>query len=76
MNTRLNGGCQVPIAGYAQLQGEQIWLRGLVGSPSGSPLLRAEARGSAAEPERLGQCVAEQLLEQGAAAILREAGLQ
>jgi len=35
MNARLNGGCQVPIAGFAQLQGEQIFMRGLVGSPDG-----------------------------------------
>ena len=36
MNHRLNGGCQVPIAGYAELEGDQIWLRGLVGKPDGT----------------------------------------
>ncbi|WP_137819013.1 hydroxymethylbilane synthase [Pseudomonas sp. 2FG] len=70
LNKRLNGGCQVPIACYAELDGEQLWLRGLVGQPDGGLLLRAEARGSLAEPEELGVRVAEDLLAQGAAAIL------
>ncbi|RJG12963.1 hydroxymethylbilane synthase [Pseudomonas cavernicola] len=70
LNKRLNGGCQVPIACYAELEGEQLWLRGLVGQPDGGLLLRAEARGPIAEPEVLGVRVAEDLLAQGAAAIL------
>ncbi|MBB3048777.1 hydroxymethylbilane synthase [Litorivivens lipolytica] len=70
MNNRLEGGCQVPIAGYALLEGEQLWLRGLVGSPDGSTVLEAEARGSAADPEALGRAVAEALLNQGAGDIL------
>lgn len=45
LNKRLNGGCQVPIACYAVLEGEQLWLRGLVGQPDGTVLLRAEGRG-------------------------------
>ncbi len=70
MNKRLNGGCQVPIACYAILEGEQLWLRGLVGEPDGSRLLRAEQRGSAEDAERLGIEVAEALLAQGAGEIL------
>ncbi|MDG9927923.1 MULTISPECIES: hydroxymethylbilane synthase [unclassified Pseudomonas] len=70
LNKRLNGGCQVPIACYALLEGEQLWLRGLVGQPDGGLLLRAEGRG--ADAEALGEQVAEQLLAQGAEAILRE----
>ncbi|WP_437879491.1 hydroxymethylbilane synthase [Pseudomonas sp. LRF_L74] len=70
MNKHLNGGCQVPIACYALLEGDQLWLRGLVGQPDGSLLLRAEARAASGEAERLGISVAEQLLQQGAAAIL------
>ncbi|MDH0896664.1 MULTISPECIES: hydroxymethylbilane synthase [unclassified Pseudomonas] len=69
LNKRLNGGCQVPIACYALLEGEQLWLRGLVGQPDGGLLLRAEGRG--ADAEALGEQVAEQLLAQGAEAILR-----
>ncbi|AEF20383.1 hydroxymethylbilane synthase [Pseudomonas fulva] len=71
MNKRLNGGCQVPIACYAILEGEQLWLRGLVGEPDGSRLLRAEQRGSAEDAERLGIEVAEALLAQGAGDILK-----
>ncbi len=70
LNKRLNGGCQVPIACYAILEGEQLWLRGLVGQPDGSQLLRAEARAPLAEAETLGVKVAEDLLGQGAEEIL------
>ncbi|WP_043307961.1 hydroxymethylbilane synthase [Pseudomonas sp. ML96] len=69
LNKRLNGGCQVPIACYALLEGEQLWLRGLVGQPDGGVLLRAESRGR--DAEALGVQVAEQLLAQGAEAILK-----
>ncbi|MBC7209104.1 MAG: hydroxymethylbilane synthase, partial [Pseudomonas sp.] len=72
LNKRLNGGCQVPIACYAVLEGEQLWLRGLVGQPSGGTLLVAEARAPRADAERLGVQVAEDLLGQGAEAILKE----
>ncbi len=70
LNKRLNGGCQVPIACYAVLEGEQLWLRGLVGQPDGTLLLRAEGRAPAAEAEALGVQVAEELLDQGAEQIL------
>ena len=71
LNKRLNGGCQVPIACYAVLEGEQLWLRGLVGQPDGTVLLRAEGRAPAAEAEALGLQVAEELLAQGAEQILK-----
>ncbi|MGE8360671.1 hydroxymethylbilane synthase [Pseudomonas sp.] len=71
MNKHLNGGCQVPIACYAVLEGEQLWLRGLVGQPDGSLLLNADNRAPVAEAEQLGVQVAEALLAQGAAAILQ-----
>ncbi|NND67005.1 MAG: hydroxymethylbilane synthase [Halioglobus sp.] len=71
MNRRLEGGCQVPIASYAELQQDDaLWLRGLVGRPDGGEILRAEATGPAANAEQLGVQVAEELLEQGAGAIL------
>ncbi|MCG7599473.1 hydroxymethylbilane synthase [Halomonas sp. McH1-25] len=72
MNTRLEGGCQVPIAGHAILEGDTLWLRALVGMPDGSKVLRAEGRGSASEPETLGIRVAEDLLDQGAGDILAQ----
>ena len=76
MNTRLEGGCQVPIAAYAIAdpdQPEQLWLRGLVGKPDGSEILRAEARASEADFEQLGIQVADDLLRQGAQEILAAA---
>ena len=71
MNKHLNGGCQVPIACYAVLEGEQMWLRGLVGDPAGTLLLRAEARAPQVDAQALGVQVAEALLAQGAAKILK-----
>lgn len=72
MNRRLEGGCQVPIAGYAVLEGNELHLRGLVGAPDGSEIIRAETRGSAENAEALGVEVAESLLAQGAGKILRD----
>ncbi|MBB3190238.1 hydroxymethylbilane synthase [Halomonas cerina] len=74
MNTRLEGGCQVPIAGHAIYEddGQTLWLRALVGNPDGTEVLRAEGRGSIYEPEALGIRVAEELLDQGAGDILAE----
>ena len=70
LNKHLNGGCQVPIACYAVLEGEQIWLRGLVGEPNGGVLLNAQARAPHNAATALGVQVAEDLLKQGAGAIL------
>lgn len=72
MNRALQGGCQVPIGAYAELDDRTLWLRGLVGLPDGSRILRAELRGAADAPEALGQALAEQLLAQGAAELLAE----
>lgn len=70
MNRQLQGGCQVPIAGYAVLEGEQLWLRGLVGSVDGQEILRDEIRGAAKDAEALGQALADRLLAAGAGRIL------
>lgn len=72
MNTRLNGGCQVPIAGYAILEGDELYLRGLVGSVDGKQMLYAEARGDKSQAEQLGIQVADELLAQGASKILEQ----
>ncbi len=63
LNKHLNGGCQVPIACYAVLEGENLWLRGLVGDPDGGNLLTAEVRGPQRDATALGIQVAEELLE-------------
>jgi hydroxymethylbilane synthase len=71
MNMRLNGGCQVPIAGFAILQGGELFMRGLVGNPDGSVLYRAEHLGRLDQVEAVGQKIAEDLLAQGADKILQ-----
>ena len=75
MNQRLNGGCQVPIAGFALLEGNEIYLRGLVGRPDGSEVVRDEIRGQASDAEALGVELAERLLTNGAKTILTDLGL-
>ncbi len=45
MNLTLEGGCQVPIGSYALLDGDEVWLRALVGEPDGSQIVRGEIRG-------------------------------
>jgi|TARA_R110002020_G_scaffold131110_1_gene293225 hydroxymethylbilane synthase len=70
LNTHLNGGCQVPIACYAERTNGQLWLRGMVGNPDGTLLLTAQATGADSAPEALGIQVAEDLLAQGAQQIL------
>ena len=72
MNLRLNGGCQVPIAGFAEIHEQRIYLRGLVGNPDGSVIYRAEAWAELEQAEQLGISVAEDLLRQGADKILQE----
>ncbi len=71
LNRRLQGGCQVPIACFAERTSDQLWLRGLVGSVDGSQILRTEIRGSATDAEALGIQAAEDLLTQGASTILK-----
>ena len=70
MNRRLQGGCQVPIGGYAIIENEQLWLRALVGELDGSQIIRAEGRGDLTTAEQLGVQIAESLLAQGAGQIL------
>ncbi len=72
MNRALQGGCQVPIGAYALVEGEEVWLRGLVGSPDGSRVIRDEIRGPLADGEALGHTLAQHLLADGADAILAE----
>jgi hydroxymethylbilane synthase len=70
MNERLQGGCQVPIAGHAEWRDDEIYLRGLVGTPDGAKVLRAERRGPPGEVAAIGRETADDLLAQGAGEIL------
>ena len=72
MNRALQGGCQVPIGAYALVQGDEVWLRGLVGSPDGTQVIRDEIRGPLADGEALGHALAQRLLAAGADVILAE----
>ena len=70
LNRRLEGGCQVPIASFAVIEDDQLWLRALVAEPDGTEVLRDELRGPAADAEALGAELAERLLAAGAGRIL------
>ncbi|MHB8878369.1 MAG: hydroxymethylbilane synthase [Myxococcaceae bacterium] len=67
----LEGGCTVPLAGFATLEGGALRLRGLVGSPDGTRIVRGERRGPVADGERLGRELATELLDRGARDILQ-----
>ncbi len=70
VNERLNGSCQTPIAAYAILTGEQLHLRALIGSPDGKIMLYSQQSGQAKNAKAIGLAAAEELLSQGAQAIL------
>ena len=72
MNTRLEGGCQVPIGSYAELHDGELWLRALVGAPDGSKMVRGERRGHPDDAVQLGISLAEELLDNGAREILAD----
>jgi hydroxymethylbilane synthase len=72
MCTRLGGGCQVPIASYAEIKNDTILLRGLVGKVDGTLILRAQQTGVLQDAEKIGLYVAETLLAQGAEEILKD----
>ncbi|WP_016954400.1 hydroxymethylbilane synthase [Catenovulum agarivorans] len=71
-NTRLNGGCQVPIAGYAEQKGSEIFFRGLVASVDGKQVFYTEKSGLPEEAEQIGIAAAEELLKAGAKSVLDE----
>ena len=70
LNERLQGGCQVPIASFATLDGDTLHLRGLVGEVDGSEIISGEISGHRSEAVTLGQSLADELLGKGAKEIL------
>ena len=72
LNKRLEGGCQVPIGGFAELDGELLSMRSFVGSPDGKNLVEGSISGSADNAEQLGIQLADDLLSRGAKEILAE----
>ena len=71
MNTRLEGGCSVPIAGFATLAGDQLSLTGMVGNVGTTQMLKHSISGHRSEAQALGRELADQLLAMGARKILK-----
>lgn len=69
---RLEGSCQSSIAGYAEIAGDELRLRGVVGSADGTQMYRGSVQGPAAQAKGLGIRLAEQLLDAGAGPLLAE----
>lgn len=69
---KLEGGCQVPIAGYGVIEDNVISLKGMVAELDGSVIIKDEVRGHRDQPEELGFELAESLLSSGADKILAE----
>jgi hydroxymethylbilane synthase len=67
---RLQGGCQVPLAGHARFREGRLSLAGLIASVDGSVIIKAKMEGPAGDPEGLGLRLAEDLLDQGGREIL------
>ena len=70
----LGAGCRTPVAGHATLEGERLRLRGLVGRPDASEILREEESGPPQVAGELGARLAARLLARGAGRILAELG--
>jgi hydroxymethylbilane synthase len=67
---RLQGSCQSPIGGFADIRDGQLQLRGVIASPDGRELYRGNNAGSPQDAKNLGRALAERLLAAGAAALL------
>lgn len=70
---RLGGGCRLPIAALAVMDGDSLRLRGLIADPEGRRVLRGETTGPASEAKAVGVALAEGLLSKGAGKLMREA---
>ena len=71
----LGGGCQLPIAGHAVVNGERLKLDGLVAEPSGETIIRDSLEDSVSEAEALGNKLAGRLLQSGAESLLKKVGM-
>jgi hydroxymethylbilane synthase len=69
---RLEGGCQVPIGAFAEVNDDQVTLTGLVASVDGTEVIKRSMSGAANEAQALGLQLAEQLLDLGGREILDE----
>lgn len=69
---RLEGGCQVPIGAYCQVDGDQLHITGLIASIDGEKVIKSSATGSWADAEKLGTELADELLAAGGREILSQ----
>ena len=67
---RLEGSCRTPIAGYATIDGDELYFRGQVLSPDGQQSLTASRRGNPHDAEKIGADTADEVLAAGAASLL------
>jgi len=75
MSRSLGGSCQVPLGGFAEVKNGKLRMRGFVASPDGKRMMQSEIIGDIANPEALGDKIADELRAQGADAILAELAL-
>ena len=66
----LGGGCQLPVGAYATVEGDTLALAAVVVAPDRPVLIHASITGRPGDAERLGRCVADDLLGQGAEGLL------
>ena len=69
---RLEGGCQVPLAGQARVQGERLLLTGLIADLEGKTMFKDRREGPIHDPEGLGRSLADHLLELGGREVLNQ----
>lgn len=72
LSARLQGSCQLPLGAYALIENDELYLRGLVGTPDGRQILRGEVRGELTQAEALGTALGDELLARGGDKILAE----
>lgn len=72
LNFNLKGNCKLPIGSYAILDGNEIWLRAVIGSSDGSTIIRSEGKAPLFQAEKLGLSLANNLLNRGAKTILNK----
>ena len=75
LNAKLGGSCQTPIAAFAELQGDTLNLRALIGTPDGTLVLNADGSDHRSRAVDLGEAVGQQLLEAGAKKIIDDLAL-
>lgn len=75
LNAKLGGSCQTPIAAFAELNGDTLNLRALIGTPDGSLVLKADGSDHRSRAVELGDAVGQELLAAGAQKIIDDLAL-